>query len=275
MTGTPLSHTGGNQPVPMPLVVLAGPSVAGKTTVATALAAAADLDHWTPSELQKSELDEVTTDRAGPGTDAVRAISSEEADRITALAMLAEFEHALRPLVVESAALPLLLPPNNLALIVRLSARLPVRIGRLRAIRPELSATAARTILRGKDHATRGTRGTMRPAWGVDPDAVGACQWRSDLVVQCPDAELCSDPRECAVITADLVIAAYEVYRGYLTVSPAATTVHRLNELIRANRTRIRRCTPLLTDPAAEFSVSRWRNRLLIELDQARKADTP
>ena len=271
MTRTPPSHTGRNQPVLTPLVVLAGLSMAGKTTVATALAAATDLDHWTPSELQKSELDEVTANRAGPGTDAVRAISSEAADRITALATLAEFEHAHRPLVVESAALPLLLPPNNIALIVRLSARLPVRIGRLRAIRPELSGSDARTILRGKDHATRAT---MRPAWGVDPEAVGACQWRADLVVHCPDPESCSDPRECSIITTDLVIAAYEVYRGYLTVSPAATTVHRLNELIGMNRKRIRRCAPLLTHPAAEFSVARWRNRLLIELVQARRAGT-
>jgi hypothetical protein len=106
---------------------------------------------------------------------------------------------------------------------------------------------------------------------------VGAWQWRSDLVVQCPDVESCSDPRECAAITADLVIAAYEAYRGHLAITPGTTATaaaHRLSELIGANRKRVRRCTPLLTDPGAEFSMSRWRHRLLIELEQARKAAT-
>lgn len=248
MTEIPPQQAGKDQAVPV--IVLTGPSMAGKTTVAAALAATADIDRWSVAEQWESELDEVT------------------ADRVASLEMLAELERARRPLLVESTVLPLLLPPHNLAFIARLSAGLPVRVDRLRAVRPELSALEARAELRRNDHAAQVR---ARPAWGVHLESIGATQWRSDLVVQCPDRNYCREPQVCAAITTDLVIAANEVYRGYMAGGPGGpAAVRRLSELISAHPNRIRRCVPLLTDTGAEFTAARWRNRLLIELEQRR-----
>lgn len=269
----------GHVPAVSPFVVLSGPTATGKTTAAGALAAATGVDRWTASDRLVAALAggakaERLRSWLVQDTD-VRRVRSADADRATDLGLLTDVQQVQRPLVVESAALPLLLPPDNTALLVRLAASVMVRAARLRTLVPDLSDEQARTILQRKD---RSTRAALRAAWGVDPEAVRACQWRADLVVQCPDTAGCPNPAQCAAITAELITAAYRVYRHYvaagLATVPTAAVDH-LTELIHAHRARVRRCTPLLIDRTGPLSVARWRRRLLIELDQAKETVTP
>lgn len=259
-----------------PLVVLSGPTAAGKSTAAAALAAAANIDQLTASDRLVTVLaGQAKADRlrswlsTGTGS---RRVRSAEADRATDLVLFTEVQCARRPLVVESAALPLLLPPNNAALIVRLAASLSVRAARLRRVLPKITDDEARIILTRKDRATRAA---LRSAWGLDPGAEQPGRWRADLVVECPDSPDCPDEHACAAATAHLLLAAYSVYRRHLVNSPIAdsTDVDHLRALLTAGCGRVRRCTPLLTDPRS-FSESRWRRRLLIELDRSRGIET-
>lgn len=269
----------GHVPTVSQLVVLSGPTATGKTTAAGALVAATGADRWTASDRLVAALSGGTkAERLRSwlvqDTDVWR-VRNADADRATDLGLLLDVQRVRRPLVVESAALPLLLPPDNTALLVRLAASLAVRAARLRMLVPDLSDEQARTILRRKD---RSTRAALRAAWGVDPDAVRAYQWRADLVVQCPDSAGCPNPAQCATVTAELIVAAYRVYRHYVATSLAtvpAAAVDQLTELIGAHRARVRRCTPLLVDRTGPLSVARWRRRLVIELDQATETVTP
>jgi hypothetical protein len=151
--------------------------------------------------------------------------------------------------------------------LVRLTASLRVRADRVHAILPDLAPSAPSRIIDRKDDAARAK---IRAAWALAADAVRACEWRSDLVVQCPSPIQCSDPKECEAITVALVTAGYRVYRHYLGDGSTATTaiddVLLFRDLLRAHPQRIRRCSPLLTDPADRFSEWNWRRRLLIEL---------
>lgn len=268
----------GHVPAVTPLVVVSGPTATGKTTAAAALAAATGVERWTASDRLVAALSGGTkAERLRSwlvhDTDTRRARSAD-ADRATDLGLLADVQQVRRPVVVESAALPLLLPPDNTALLVRLAASLPVRAARLRLLVPALSEEQARTILTRKD---RSTRAALRAAWGVDPEAVRACQWRADLVVTCPDPAGCPNPAQCAAITAELITAAYRVYRHYVAAGLASVptaAVEHLTGLIDAHRTRVRRCTPLLTDRTGPLSVARWQRRLVAELDGNRNTES-
>lgn len=262
-----------------PLVVVTGPTATGKTTTATAVASAMGLERHVASDrlvavLQGRPKADRLRSWLTQATDAHRVLSTE-ADRATDLSLLAAIQHARRPVVVESVSLPLLLPPNNSALIVRLSASSTVRAARVQRMLPELSRQEAQLIVRRKDKATRTA---MRAAWGVDPGSVSAGHWRADLVVQCPGHDQSSEEQACAATTAQLVSAAYAVYRLYLTDGPLSagtTAAERLRELIEEHRDHIGRCSPTLTDGAGPFTISRWQRRLSIEHDRMRKALTP
>jgi cytidylate kinase len=259
-----------------PLVVVTGPTASGKSTIAAALAAAANMDRVTASDRLVAVLaGRVKADRLRSwliaDTDR-RRTRNAEADRATDLVLLNEVQGARRALVVESAALPLLLAPNNTALIVRLAATIPVRAARLRRVLPDLTDDQARMIVIRKD---RSTSAALRSAWGIDASAERPGRWRADLVLACPDSPRCPDERACAAAVAHLLAAAYAIYRRHLAGGPlshSAVDVSRLHELIAADPARVRRCTPLLTDPGT-FSESGWRHRLLIELDRNRGTD--
>lgn len=232
-----------------PAVVVCGPVASGKTTIARTLAEVATLERLPSSP--EGERPTVTSDEA----------------RLADLELLRRLSERDRPAIVESAALPHLLPVDNTALIVQLTASTPVRIRRLHTRWPGSTFNAARQLLELADATTRSK---LRAAWGIDIAEPRANRWRADLVLGCRHVRTCPDDNACTDIVATLLTAAYNVYENYVTTHPAVDGPDALQQFAHLRRTypeHLRRCRAALTNPVAEFSATAWRNRMLTELD--------
>lgn len=221
---------------PSPIVVLCGPTAAGKSTLAGRLAEAAEL---------------ASADSTAPGP-------TTDEQRLADLALLRALEG---PCVVESTTLPHLLPVDNHALVVRLTASTPVRARRLRRRVPEMSRTEAHHLL---DLADATTHRRLRSSWGIDL-ATPASRWRTDLILGCPDQQACTDETACTDTVAALLTAAFRVYVGYLAGHDALALFTRIR---RAHPAYIRRCGPALIGPVREFTAAAWRTRTHTELER-------
>lgn len=258
----------------VPLAVLTGWTATGKTTAATALAEATDLRRFAVSDRLVTALghqDKAARLRSWLTQDADSCrISGPEIDRAIDLRVLDDLDSATEPLVVEAIALPWLLPPvNNTALVIRVEASLAVRVDRLRGLLPDLTDTEAETILTRKDAATRVA---LRAAWGIDPAAAEAANWRADLVLGCPERDGCPDGQACADATAQVITAAYQVYRHRLATTDATAAEGWLRRAIDADPLRVLRCSPLLLGAAGHHQS--WRQRQLTELAYLTKETT-
>lgn len=223
---------------PAPIVVLCGPTAAGKTTLAGRLAQATSVANLDPAP-------------SGPTTDE---------QRLADLALLRALDG---PCVVESTALPHLLPVDNHTLVVRLTASTPVRARRFRHRKPEMSQTEAHHLLELADVTTHRQ---LRSSWGIDI-ATPASRWRTDLILGCPDQQTCPDEATCTDTVAGLLTAAFQVYVGYLTSDPA-DALDRFTSLRRAHPAHVRRCGPALIGPVHEFTPAAWRTRTHTELER-------
>lgn len=217
---------------PPPVVVLCGPTASGKTTIAGRL-----------------ELDSIDVTPSGHTTDE---------QRLADLALLRELDS---PCVVESTALPHLLPVDNHALVVRLTASTPVRARRFRRRQPNISRTEAHHLL---DLADATMHRQLRSSWGIDL-ATPATRWRTDLILGCPDQQACTDESACTDTVTALLTAAFQVYVGYLTGHDALALFTRIR---RAHPAHIRRCGPALIGPVREFTAAEWRTRTHTELER-------
>jgi len=243
---------------PNPLVVVSGPTAAGKTTIAAALAQLADLEQHTaaPAEPLRDWLS-VDAERHRP--------RRSDVDRLADLTLLRAVSTSGRPRVAESAALPMLLPVDNAALLVRVTASPLVRGRRLHAAAPDLTFAEARVVVARRDFATCAA---LRTAWGVDLAERSAARWRADLVVGCPHEDECPDEAGCTENVTNLIAAAFGVYENYLAPTPAVGSVGLFGHLLKTYGGYVRRCTPLLTGLAGDYDVRRWRDRLMVELEK-------
>lgn len=171
---------------------------------------------------------------------------------------------------MESVTLPWLLAPDNTALVVRLAASAAVRAGRVRRLLPELTLSEARTIVDRKDHSGNAV---LRSAWGIVPDGTWTARWRADLVVGCHPNHGCVNDTMCTDIIAELVEAAYLVYRCYLDGIDASQAACDLRAKIAARSRHVQRCSPSLTEPTDAPTLSAWQHRLLFELRQTMTAE--
>lgn len=218
-----------------PLVILGGPAMSGKTTVADALARRVRAERRVapaPTVVSGPGLseDDQPTGSLAPKAGRPSHVFGSLVNRADDLELLHAASGRSRPMVIESATLPLLLQPDNDALIVRLTARLPIRVNRVRATRPAMSAGAARACLRSRDAITRNA---FKATWGADLDAVGACQWRADLVVGCPEVQNCGREDNCEAAVIELVGATYAVYECFLHPAPRLSAITTARERLR------------------------------------------
>jgi cytidylate kinase len=232
-----------------PKVVVCGLTASGKSTFATRLAKIADLEHLP----------------GPPGGEHVRGTSDEV--RQADLALLDRLVDRDRPTIVESAALPYLLPVHNTALIVRLTASTPVRAHRLQT-RTSSSHAEARHQVELTD-ATMCAR--LRSTWGIDIADSRANRWRADLVLGCPHLRECPTEETCRDIVTVLLAGAYHVYENYVTSAPAADSsdaTAQFNHLRRTFPAHLRRYRPALIERSTEFSAAEWRHRMLGEVNR-------
>ena len=222
----------------LPTVVLCGRAVTGKSTLAARLASAASLER-----LRTVEQPRTTDERRRADLALLRALD--------------------RPSVVESAALPHLLPVDNHALIVQLTASTPVRAQRLRSREPAMSESEAHHLLELTDATNHGQ---LRTSWGIDVAGQGH-RWRADLVLGCPHSRVCKDETGCTTIVAELLTAAYRAYTHYLT-GQAPDALARFTALRRQHPRHVRRCGPALLGPVPEFTAAAWRTRMHTELER-------
>jgi hypothetical protein len=185
-----------------------------------------------------------------------------DVDRKVDLAVLQELSASARPRVVESVALPMLLPVDNVALIVELTGSLPVRARRIRDQLPGVSLSQARTIVDRKDYATCVA---LRNSWGIDIGQRSAARWRVDLSVGCPHPEECPTETRCTKTVIAIVRAAVAVYRSFLSHDSGQVVVE-FRKLVNANGGYVGRCMPLLLGPGSERTLPRWSRRLFAEL---------
>jgi cytidylate kinase len=243
-----------------PLVLVTGPTAAGKTTIAAALAELAELErHAAPTE---PILDWLSVDAE------THRPRRSEVDRLADLTLLHTVSASGKPKIVESVALPMLLPVDNTALLVHVTASPLVRSRRILASEPDLTFAQARIVVARRDFATCVA---LRTSWGVDLAERSATRWRADLVVGCPHEDECQDEASCTENVTNLVTAAFGVYENYLTQQPAlagSEAVALFGHLLATYRGYVRRCTPLLIGLAGAYQVRRWQDRLRIELEK-------
>jgi len=243
-----------------PLVVVSGPTAAGKTTIAAALAELAELERHTAVTEPRRDWLSVDAESHRP--------RRSEVDRLADLTLLHAVSTSGRARIVESAALPTLLPVDNVALLVHVTASPLVRGRRVLASTPDLTFAEARIVVARRDFATCVA---LRTSWGVDLAERSATRWRADLLVGCPHEDECPDEDACTENVTNLVAAAFGVYENYLTQQPAlagAEAVALFGHLLAKYRGYVRRCTPLLIGLAGAYQVSRWQDRLRIELEK-------
>lgn len=234
---------------PQPAVVVCGPTAAGKSTIARKLAEVANLAQPT-------------------GTDGEIARGTADQARLADLQLLRWIANNDRPAIVESAALARLLPVDNSALIVELTASTPVRTRRLQNRWPDSTYNQARQLLELTD-ATACAE--LRTNWGIDIAHPQANRWRADLVLGCPHVRACTDELACTEIVTTMLTAAYNVYENYLTSTPDVTgqeALAQFAQLLRRYPEHVRRCREALVGRVDQFSVDTWRQRMLGELDE-------
>jgi len=268
----PCSTSPSIETAPPPLVVLCGPTAAGKTIVAKELVEAArELELVPPSKGLMTALsgdqwpDLVRTWlNSEPGDDPPKR---PDVDRRTDLALLRDLEIHSGARVVESAVLPMLLPAANTALVIRLTATPMVRARRIQDLVPEVTFQQACAIVDRKDFATCVA---ARAAWGIDIAERSAPRWRADLSVGCPHEFECPDENGCVDAVVALVRGAYAVYQCFLTGETfrewEQSMLH-FKGLLSTHQLFVGRCSPLLIGSCREHTVAQWRHRLLFELD--------
>lgn len=229
-----------------PIVVMSGPTASGKSTITRKLAEIANL------EQPDAESERGTSDQA----------------RLADLRLLRWLTNRDRPAIIESTVLARLLPVDNSALIVQLTASTPVRTRRIRSRWPDSTYTQARQLLELTD-ATACTE--LRANWGIDIAQPQANLWRADLVLGCPHVRTCPNEHTCTEIVTTMLTAAYNVYENYLTDTPGVAGEEALAQfahLLRKYPEHVRRCREALVGRVDQFNVDAWRQRMLGELDQ-------
>ncbi len=251
-------------------VVIAGPTSSGKTTLAAHLHHAEHLDWVGASTLlmQTAGTERPKAERLLSWLDTGatgRRAAVTDADRLADLRVLHACAGSQTGIVVETCGpAGLLLDPLNLALLIRVEAAIPVRamrlLGHLAGL--EVSAKQAELILTRKDAAMATA---IRTAWGLDLTDPASTRWRFDLLIGCPDQQVCRDPRECAEASRVLAQAALKVYRCFLEQRDGAEAVAALQRAWTRFAPWVARVAPVLADPSGPFTASRWRTRLLEE----------
>lgn len=228
-----------------PAIILCGPTASGKSTIADQLA-----------ELVQGRRIVETAEASGLLDDHRRAD----------LELLRKLEECRETAVIESAALPGLLPVNNTALIVHLTASAAVRGGRLSARSPKMSHAEAIGLVELTDAVLRDR---LRDTWAIDTSPK-AERWAADLVVGCPHPEVCVDETDCIDTVTFLIAAAFRVYEQYVSAAPRddrLVAVDRIRTFTGTSYEHVQRCTPALINPTNPITPQAWRNRRRTELE--------
>ncbi|GAA0905175.1 hypothetical protein [Virgisporangium aurantiacum] len=216
---------------PHPLVVVTGWTASGKSTLAARFAdnglgrvtgssvlltLLGDSGRAKASRLRSWLSDPPPHPAAGPAFGpTARARRGGTADRLADLAVLRVAAGRSGGYVVDSAgSVPLLLSPFNDALLIRLEATATVRAARIRhLLGGRVTAEDGMRIVERKDAATAAA---SHASWGLDlRDPIH--RRRYDLVLACPDVDVCADPQRCITVTYQIADAAFRVYSRYLT----------------------------------------------------------
>lgn len=257
----PPDHDGGG-----PLVVVAGWTAAGKTTLADQFAEAG-LARVTGSSVLLPLLGDHTSGKTTRLQswlmDSVERVPRDgDTDRLADLAVLRMLAGRTGGCVVESAgSLPLLVSPCNDALLIRLDAPIRVRAARVcRLLDGAVDHEQAERIVRRKDAATARA---FRAAWGLDLTHPVHTR-RYDLTLRCPDPDACTDPDRCAHAIGEVAQAACRVYTGYLVADRAVTgaAAAQLTHVLDRFRPWVGQIRTLLTSPGGSVSRQRWLDRL-------------
>ncbi len=261
-----------------PVVVIAGPTAAGKTTLARDLETGR---HLTRAHVSAFPAD---TDAARAARESERLLSwlrpepaltvnstDVAADRLSGLATLATCDGARTATAVDTdGPAALLLSPRNATLLVKVDAAATVRAERVRRLFAGhvTPADALRIVMR-KDTATVAA---VRVAWGLDIADPAATTWRFDLIIRCPDEESCRSAQRCMEASRAMVRAAVSVYRRFLRNEAGTDEVVRLATVAQRHRSWLVRIAPVLLDQQGPHTLARWRDRLREELAGRRGA---
>lgn len=255
-------------------IVIAGPTGAGKTTLAKEISSSLEIERHRVSDLLLSELGNSGRPRRDRllswlrGGEADQPGEAAIADRAVDLATVLNLSDLGFRGVVESVTLPFLLAPINDCLVLRVEASDVVRARRIQRI-VSVDLDEALTIVRRKDAHTRRRIGQ---AWGVDLGNEETARWRADYVLRCPDELICQDPRRCAEITRQLAHAVIRVYDAYQrSVADSAARTAELAQLTARHAGRVVRMTSVLSDDGP-YLPALWRARLLADLPTKEKA---
>lgn len=248
-------------------VVVCGPTASGKTALVEALATRCGLNQFRISDwlvamgVSRWPRRERLLSWRG---ESAHSRATENIDRIIDLTTLIGTTNIVTETVVESAVLPWVLSPINNSLIINLGASEAVRARRLQRRSPELDLEQTLAIVARTDAVTTER---IRAAWGIDLEA-SATEWRSDLVLACPDPVICSDPHACKEAILCLAVAAVGVYRLYFNEIDdeyCSFYVDTLRKLVDQNHEVVKRINPLLLE-SGPFALERWQRRLLTDL---------
>lgn len=261
-------------PEPVPgVVIVAGLTGAGKSTLARFLAGAGGLRRLTASSLLVEASDTGPADKRerlrswadDPAAATARRCADVTVDRGTDLAVLAACRTATEDVVVETAGpVALLQPLDTVSLLVLLDAAAPVRAARVRhELAGTVTGTQAHQVVAAKDAATVAA---VRAAWALDLSELAAVAWRFDLVIACPDRLACRHLATCRRAVRELADAAVSVYLHYLAGVAAGEAARRMATLAEQWQRWLVRLSPALTDATGPHTPDRWRTRLGDEL---------